>query len=533
MAPSTLDLFMLTFNCAKNLINVAVFASHLRTALQQNATGLPDLVVFSLQEVAPLSYSFIGSYFLNPYYAAFEEALNQAAWELEPPAANADGSALPTAFPTTSQSSSLWRRKQPSYPYQLIRAHNVGMTAILLFAKTPAAIHHIKAAECGFGAADMGNKGAVGLRITYADAGLDGIAEEGAETRTTELTFVATHLAAMEWNLRRRNANWKSIVSGLTFGNPKAVTSGVPDGTAAAVEATFTEAFGATDLPEPDSDLSDDAEPLLAQDPDSLSLTKEHNDSLRDISIFRPGGYLFVGGDLNYRISTTTPPALAPFPNLNAESENYWPNFLSRDQLTQEKAAGRTLHGMSEADITFPPTYKVVVLHHMDGAVNEAELDEAEANEEAPVPWRWASHRWPGWCDRILYLDLPAWVKRRSGLEKSEVAVKAYNSLPVVRTSDHRPVFLRVQVPMLKPDEMGLPTASEQEALAEAEEQDPRLKLPVPVDIGAWDRRAVARRREIMVGWSMFLWSTREGAMVIATTLLLGVGAWWMYQGFW
>ena len=36
---------MLTFNCAKNLINVAVFASHLRTALQQNATGLPDLVV--------------------------------------------------------------------------------------------------------------------------------------------------------------------------------------------------------------------------------------------------------------------------------------------------------------------------------------------------------------------------------------------------------------------------------------------------------------------------------------------------------
>lgn len=45
MAPSTLDLFMLTFNAAKNFINVAVFASHLHTAFQQNGTALPDLVV--------------------------------------------------------------------------------------------------------------------------------------------------------------------------------------------------------------------------------------------------------------------------------------------------------------------------------------------------------------------------------------------------------------------------------------------------------------------------------------------------------
>ena len=45
MAPSPLDLFLLTFNCAKNLINAGVFASHLYGALSQNATaGLPDLV---------------------------------------------------------------------------------------------------------------------------------------------------------------------------------------------------------------------------------------------------------------------------------------------------------------------------------------------------------------------------------------------------------------------------------------------------------------------------------------------------------
>jgi len=45
MGPSTLDLFILTFNCAKNLVNVPIFAAHLQQALGQNATALPDLVV--------------------------------------------------------------------------------------------------------------------------------------------------------------------------------------------------------------------------------------------------------------------------------------------------------------------------------------------------------------------------------------------------------------------------------------------------------------------------------------------------------
>ena len=45
MGPSTLDLVILTFNCAKNLIDVPVFAAHLQQALGQNATTLPDLVV--------------------------------------------------------------------------------------------------------------------------------------------------------------------------------------------------------------------------------------------------------------------------------------------------------------------------------------------------------------------------------------------------------------------------------------------------------------------------------------------------------
>ena len=46
MAPSTLDLLILTFNCAKTFINPPVFAAHLHGALAaQNTADLPDLVV--------------------------------------------------------------------------------------------------------------------------------------------------------------------------------------------------------------------------------------------------------------------------------------------------------------------------------------------------------------------------------------------------------------------------------------------------------------------------------------------------------
>lgn len=45
MTPSTLDLLVLTFNCAAKLINVPVFAGHLQSALARNAAELPEVVV--------------------------------------------------------------------------------------------------------------------------------------------------------------------------------------------------------------------------------------------------------------------------------------------------------------------------------------------------------------------------------------------------------------------------------------------------------------------------------------------------------
>ncbi len=217
---------------------------------------------------------------------------------------------------------------------------------------------------------------------------------------------------------------------------------------------------------------------------------------------------------------------------MDPESENYFPKFLARDQLTVERTANRTFHGMSEAPIHFGPTYKFDVQQDAAGAVNEAAVRRgATVNGVAEVPWRFASHRWPGWCDRILYLDVPGWVSSSSsggdGSDSApQIEVLAYDSLPVVRSSDHRAVFFRAHVPLVEPDRMRPPNMF----TSALERSDPRAALPAPIDVHAWERRAAARRKEIVVGWTAFVWSTREGASVLATLLLVGVGTWWAYK---
>jgi hypothetical protein len=42
---ASLDVFILTFNAAKQQVDAPTFARHLRNAFTQNATTLPELVV--------------------------------------------------------------------------------------------------------------------------------------------------------------------------------------------------------------------------------------------------------------------------------------------------------------------------------------------------------------------------------------------------------------------------------------------------------------------------------------------------------
>ncbi|KAK0666313.1 Endonuclease/exonuclease/phosphatase [Cercophora samala] len=505
--PKAVEVLVLTFNCAKNAIDVPVFGGHLRgVLLEQDGGGgelpeLPELVVMSLQEIAPLSYSFLGEWFLGGYYAAFGEALNFAG------------------------------RK-----YTLVKGKNVGMTAVLLFALHPERVVGggggvVEEGEVGFGAADMGNKGAVGLRVRYstgAAAAAAAATSDGQQEQATEMTFVATHLAAMEWNLKKRNANWRSIVSGLTFGNPLGV---LPRGVVLPAKLTRTgvlpDRSGVGERTQPvvvDSSEEEDAPLLSAPSTFSVSddnnnnknedeetttttvLTPEQKRQLQDMSIFKPGSHLFVAGDLNYRISSTTPPPGSAFPSFDTGSENYYMNFLARDQLTQERLAGRTFHGMSEAEVTFGPTYKYDVLEGPEGAENEM-----GARQKGEVPWRFAGHRWPAWTDRVLY----------SAAEGTEVEAGRYGCLPVVRSSDHRAVFFRARVPLT-----GAGGGVKTEAGVEE-----RKKLPVDIDVYSWDRRQSARRRELVVGLLALVWSTREGAVFLGTVVMVGMGWWWFARG--
>ncbi|KAJ0123716.1 inositol 5-phosphatase [Diaporthe amygdali] len=571
MTPAaSLDLFVLSFNCAKNIIDVDVFARHLRGALQQHGqrrdgphvsglkgiVELPDLVVFSLQEISPLAQSFVGGYLLNPYLMPFKEALNLAAIEVEEQQEQQEqvtGGVTRRSRPqqnlqrSTSTLSTLWRRQQ-DYPYKLVESRNVGMTAIMLFARKPDSIHHIQYAECAFGIADMGNKGAVALRVTYSGAGSTGEEQDeaatesaAAEQRTTEFTFVATHLAAMEYNLRRRNANWASIVSSCTFVNPKEIVSpeyhptaepGAKNVIGASTKDTGgKQTDGGQDIPPP---TEDERAHLLKRRQTFRSMPKDDARQLHDASIFKPGSHFFVAGDLNYRISTDSPPALAPFPTL----DNYL-SFFEKDQLTRERRENRTLHGLSEAEVKFPPTYKIKHLSR-EKATDAVNKDEIQAGGDDVVPWKWASHRWPGWCDRILYLDIPSWVKRRyAGKAAPEIVVHKYNSMPTMLSSDHQPVFLRVSVPLLTPEELSPDSEHTAEETEDAEAStegttegaDPRLHLPVPVDLAAWERRASARKKELMTGMTTLFFSTREGAIVLSTVAVVSLMTWWLYKG--
>lgn len=483
MTPSAIDLLFLTFNCAKSIIDTSVFGHHLQDVLGQNATALPELVVLlvfpsplfrvdrltacdsSLQEIAPMSYAFIGEMFLSNYVGRFGEALNAAACRV------------------SGNDASECQGERSEAQYTLIAFKNVGYTAIALFSRQPDRVQDTTYAEVGFGAADMGNKGAVGIRIRYQTG-----------PSCTVLTFVAAHLAAMEWNLSKRNANWAAIMRGMTFGNPSQLLN--------QLELSTSEIL---------DNEPDERQGLLG----SVDQRTEDRvrQSLQEMSIFHPSSHLFVGGDLNYRISSRPPTPGSAFPSLDENSPNYYPKFFHLDQLTKERQAGRTFHGLQEQKVDFPPTYKYepsAQLSTGHGSVRNRD-------------WKFAPHRYPSWTDRILFLDLPLWAKHASPSAKIEVL--AYDCMPVMHTSDHRPVFLRVRVPALDSTQAWAPEAEYEQM--EALYSDPRARPPIEIDPEAWERRKSARRREIWLGWSMLLWSTKEGCLFIVTAVASAFLLYW------
>ncbi|MCJ1451989.1 hypothetical protein MMC28_002329 [Mycoblastus sanguinarius] len=451
---SPLNTYIVTFNCGRQRINPPVFAAHLFSAIP-NPQIAPDILVLCLQEIAPIAYSFLGGSYLVPYLSAFRHAITIAGVSLD------------------------------SASYVNIITRNIGMTAIMIFVlrDQTAQVRWLETAGVGVGMYEMGNKGAVGVRMGYSIG-----------DSTLELSLVSAHLAPMEDALERRNEDWKNIVRGLVF---------------TPVSPTAVRKITTQRLPR---GSSDDTEPLLSFKPEG--------DSIPPMSgLFTPTTHLLFAGDLNYRTSLTKPAPTShlifPQPTKDTSNPLHYSHLLPSDQLTRELRAGRTMHGLQEAPINFPPTYKY---SEKACSLADSNIDCADRNGEQ---WAWAKHRWASWCDRVLYLDTPAWMKAKDPAAK--VKVTGYTALPLMATSDHRPVACSLSIPA-----KAIPEPGEEDE--EDAKGDVRLVPPFEIDLLWREKRQAARSKEIVVGLAAYLSLTWEGRGILFAILIGAVGGWWVVR---
>ena len=438
---SDLNCHVTTFNAGREEIHIDYFASSLYASFKSGILP-PDLIVLALQEIAPIGFSFLGGSLLAPYFSRFAEAVYRATeWKYG---------------------------KDADYEHVLTR--NLGMTGIMVFAR-PSTKHSIKWVEeagTGVGLWEMGNKGAVGVRL-----GLDD---------NTIVTFVAAHLAPMEEAVERRNEDWRNICKTLVF-EP--------------VDST-----GRAGIPQSSTDEQDR---LLSESSEAAE------QSLGGHDLFNPASYIFFAGDLNYRTSDRQPDPKDfetwPQPTSTESDPSHYRKLLKKDQLTRELEAGNTLHGLAEAPINFPPTYKYSSKAMQLTKENAQKLEAAKSKDEAfpglelttaqEQAWLWAKHRIPSWCDRILFLADAA------------PDVKAYGALPIQPTSDHRPVSLIFSVP--------------RQAVTTSQTLS-RFKI----DEHWQSRRAWARRYELIVGLGAYLTLTGQGEALLAGTVVGVVGGYFV-----
>ncbi|CAD0112863.1 unnamed protein product [Aureobasidium uvarum] len=440
-----INTLFLTFNCGRELVNADFFAASINQGLS-HAQLPPDVIALSLQEIAPLGQSFLGGSFISPYFERFSQTIQKL--------------------------NQLWKHDEQ---YETILCSNVGMTALMLFARPQVArnIRSVQTAGTGVGAWEMGNKGAVGARLAYA-------IDDGAEM---DLTFVAAHLAPHEDAWQRRNLDWRSINENLVFTK---VTG---------AEKTRTRATN-------NEDIQEETEPLLSSATDD-----QHTSQEQDNALITPKSYVFFGGDLNYRTSDIAPHPdnhkAFPRRNDSPEDATHYSHIMSNDQLTREKAAGNTLHHLQEVPIHFAPTYKFSKTAQKQAAETAEQVQKQihSGTNAVVVPdeteWHWAEHRHPSWCDRVLYLALPG----------HHPTIHTYSSLSLQPSSDHKPVILYASIPT--------------HALKSLNQD---IKAPYAVKAGWKQRREAARRRELAVGIATYLTCTWEGEALLLGAILAIVG---------
>lgn len=331
-------------------------------------------------------------------------------------------------------------------------------------AKMPSAavrVREVRVARVGTGLGGLlGNKGAVGARVV-----LQALAPGGPDE---VLTFVGAHLTAHEHLLARRNADWRAIVERLVF-SPADVQP-LP-----IVQVHSSEG----PLPHLPKTMSQEpqARPASALDDRSYSLYDTH--------------YLFVQGDLNYRIATGGEKGAPPTSRdvqLAARSPDTWAALAPYDQLVQQRAASHAFHALEVPDMgawRVPPTYKY--------------KKHGRADELSPK-------RAPAWTDRLL------WGARMSAAVRCEL----YRSVMRYTISDHKPITAILELPV---------HAQPAEFLAAPWPIDPRWRL--------WRALGDVADRIVGYAWSalLLLGNGHLGLAVLELALLTALAAYWLQYG--
>jgi hypothetical protein len=150
----------------------------------------------------------------------------------------------------------------------------------------------------------------------------------------------------------------------------------------------------------------------------------------RDLDAAVQFDHLFWVGDLNYRVDRDHG---RPKDQHHTKEENWaavkqliddkdYAAILQHDQLHHSRARGSAWVGFEEADIAFDPTFKV---------------------ERSVGPGQYKAKRVPAFCDRVLWRSAPH--------TQGNVECTMYKGVPLVSTSDHKPVIADVRIKVSTP----------------------------------------------------------------------------------
>ncbi|WFD36312.1 hypothetical protein MCUN1_003191 [Malassezia cuniculi] len=305
----------------------------------------------------------------------------------------------------------------------------------------------------------MGNKGAVGVRVVLEAGG-----------REEVLTFVGAHLAAHDHMVKRRNEDWKNIVTRLVFAPYS--TQPLPV---------------VQDRIDPTKPNSIPNEPPKRPPPRPTANVEY---SMYDTN------HLFVCGDLNYRIGTKGEGigGAAPLSKDQVRamiangSPEEWATLAKHDQLSVQAAIrpARVFQQLTVTDpgMLTPPTYK-----YKTGSA-------AASTSVFDIASQLSAKRIPGWTDRILW--------------STSARLELYRSIMQYTISDHKPIT----------------------AILRLEGTSPILSPPWPIDPRWQTLQYAGYTADRIVGyvWSTLL-LLGSGSLVLAAVelaLLVALASWWL-----